>query len=87
MLSGCTPVTEQLPAGPIMLSDELLALLKTVNAEHEAIVKAEIDVEAVEAIVERSARAPSKYSLDYQIAGSMIDGLLTSIPLLLLRLW
>ena len=60
-----------------MLSDELLALLKMVNAEHQAIVKAEIDVEA---IVERWVRAPSKYSLDYQIAGSMINGLLTSIP-------
>ncbi len=75
LLSGCTPVGEQPPTWPIVLSDELLALLETVNAEHKAIVKPEIDEAA---IVERWARDTSKYSLDYQIVGSMTNGVLTA---------
>ncbi len=75
LLSGCTPVGEQPPTGPIVLSDELLTLLETVNAEHKAIVKPEIDEAA---IIKRWARDISKYTLDYQIAGSMTNGVLTA---------
>lgn len=75
LLAGCVPIDDQSPTGPIVLSDGLLSLLETVNAEHQAIVKAEIEEAA---IVERWARDPFRYSLDYQIAGSMIDGVLTA---------
>lgn len=75
LLSGCASVVEQSPAGPIVLSDELLALMETVNLEHQAVIKPEIDEAA---IVERWARDTSKYTLDYQIAGSMSDGILTA---------
>lgn len=75
LLSGCAPVIEQPPDGPIVLSDELLALMETVNLEHQAIIKPEVDEAA---IVERWARDTSKYALDYQIAGSMNDGVLTA---------